>query len=385
MPTVVLTEFPQPVPADSASPSHSRPVRAFFTDSSLFKWGNLSLREDAIFMLAIAICLGVGVAAKHPAAGMIAAGGAMTVGLGAKQRIDDSRLLPMIFAALGISLSTFIGMVAGHRSFILVAIAVLGGFGYGLLASRPAGYFWVGQQCVIYMLVGSAFPSSPTASAVRSLLMLAGGTIQVLLSSILLRLSHEMRQNLLDLSRYARTEELLLRATLIQATDSLRHGRIDSGDLLYALRVAITLGASTWIYIHLHFQSGYWIPMTALLVLKPGLTDTVNRAIARTFGTMLGAVLGSFALAQIPHPSPVILAACTLICVWLAYGTLNVNYALYSTWLTAYIVFLLSLDGIAGTVIAERRTVATAIGGALALAVRLTVLRYRLHQKRSNR
>ena len=49
---------------------------------------------------------------------------------------------------------------------------------------------------------------------------------------------------------------------------------------------------STEIYRHFGFANGYWIPMTALLVLRPGLSDTASRAIARTIGTLAGAVLG---------------------------------------------------------------------------------------------
>lgn len=348
------------------------------TDSSMFEWQKLSLRADAVFMLAIAICLGVGIAAGHPGAGLIAASGAMTVGLGAKQNIDDSRLRPMIFVAFGIAFSTFVGMVAGHLQLFLVLLAALWGFGYGLLASRPVGYSWVGQECVIYMLVGSAFPFSPRAAALRAGLMLAGGAIQIISTSILLRLLKEMRRDLLDLARYVRTEELLLRASLAQTTADVRQGRFAGNGLPYALRVAVTLAVGTVIYMQLGFQSGYWIPMTALLVLKPGLTDTVNRAVARTLGTMLGAVVSSFLLAQFVHPSLSVLAICTLLCIWLAYGTLHVNYALFTVFLTGYIVFLLSLAGISGTLIAEHRTICTAIGGALALAVRLTVIHHRL-------
>jgi len=352
------------------------------TDSSLFEWTKLSLRADAVFMLAIAVCLGIGIAAGHPAAGLIAASGAMTVGLGAKQNIDDSRLRPMIFVAMGIAFSTFAGMVAGHTRFSLVLAAALWGFGYGLLASRPAGYFWVGQQCVIYLLVGSAFPFSPREAAIRAGLMLAGGAVQIVCTSVLLRLLGEMRRDLLDLARYVRTEELLLRAAVAQTTSDVREGRFGSNDLPYALRVAMTLAVSTFIYTQMPFQSGYWIPMTALLVLKPGLTDTVNRAIARTLGTMLGAILASFWLAQIVHPSLTVLAVCTLLCIWLAYGTLNVNYALFSVFLTGYIVFLLSLAGISGMEIAKHRALCTAIGGALALAVRITMIHHRLRRPR---
>jgi len=115
--------------------------------------------------------------------------------------------------------------------------------------------------------------------------------------------------------------------------------------------------------------------MTALLVLKPELTDTASRAIARMLGTMCGAIAASFLLAHI-NASSVVLASGTILFAWLAYGFLNVNYALFTTAVTSYIVFLLALNQMPGKELAERRTICTAIGAAIALCVRLIVISY---------
>ena len=80
----------------------------FLTDSLVFDWKAQSFRADLIFVLPIAICLTLGIWLGHPGAALIAAGGAFTVGFGAKQHIDESRLLPMILASLGIAAATFI-------------------------------------------------------------------------------------------------------------------------------------------------------------------------------------------------------------------------------------------------------------------------------------
>jgi hypothetical protein len=108
----------------------------FLTDSYVFDWGAQSFRAAILFILPIAICLGLGFALGHPAAGMIAAGGAFTIGFGAKQHIDESHILPMILASLGIALFTFIGMVAGHTNVILVLFAAGTAFIYGMLSLR---------------------------------------------------------------------------------------------------------------------------------------------------------------------------------------------------------------------------------------------------------
>ena len=140
----------------------------FLTDSIVFDWKAQSFRADLIFVLPLAICLILGILLGRPGAGLILAGGAFTVGFGAKQDIDASRLLPMILVSLGIGAATFVGMVAGHTNFILVLIAGGTGFAYGMLSLRQPGVSWVGQQSIVFLLVASAFPFSARAAAVRS-------------------------------------------------------------------------------------------------------------------------------------------------------------------------------------------------------------------------
>jgi Fusaric acid resistance protein-like len=358
----------------SASPP--APVAPFLSDSYVFDWRAQSFRADLIFVLPLAICLGLGIWLDHPGAALIVAGGAFTVGFGAKQHIDESHILPMILACLGIGCATFIGMVAGHTNFILVLFAACGAFVYGMLSLRQAGVSWVGQQSIVFLLVASAFPFSPRAAAVRSGLVMAGGALQIITSSILLRLLQQLRTDLLSVARYLREEHHALRLSVEQAARSVFKRSAPPSAVPYAIRLAVTVGVSTEIYRHFAFANGYWIPMTALLVLRPGLSDTANRAIARTVGTLAGAVLASFALAHLAPPPP-ILAVLALLFAWLAYSLNNVNYGLFTLCLTAYIVCLLALSSLPGNVVAYHRAISTAIGGGLALTVRLFVLRYR--------
>ena len=335
-----------------------------------------SFGSDLVLVVPIALCLGLGLQLGHPAAGMIAASGAMAVGFGAKHNIDNSPLLPMIFASIGTAAATFIGMIAGHKNFILVAVVAIAAFLYGLSTTRQAGIGWVGQQCIVFLLVASAYPFSPRYAVARASLVLAGGVLQLLCSSILLRLLTQLRADLLAVPRLMRAEQAALRSTVLNAADSATRW---PDALPYSLRLAITLGLSTEVYRELHFASGFWIPVTALMVLKLGLADTASYAIARTLGTLAGEILTSLFLFHFA-PSLVALAICTLLFAWLSYGTVNVNYALYSLVATGYIVFQLSLINLPGEVIAEQRAMATAIGGSLALFVRLAVIQ---HRKRS--
>jgi hypothetical protein len=74
-------------------------------------------------------------------------------------------------------------------------------------------------------------------------------------------------------------------------------------------------------------------------------------------------------------PSLVVLAAFTTFFAFWTFATNLINYGLFTACLTAYIVFLLSLNQIPGTVIAHRRAWCTIAGGIIALVVHLDALR----------
>ena len=347
---------------------------SYFKDSTVFQWENLTLRSDLILTLPIAICLGVGIAVGHPAAGLLAAGGAANTGFGQKHSIDESHLLPMIFVTFGMAFAGFAGVVLGHENLLLVVAAALWAFGYGMLTARPDGYSWVGQQCVITFLVASAYPAPLRAAVAQGLLLFAGGAVQLLVSSALLHLFGDLRARLFQLTRYLREEQSALRSALIETAESVRQLRFAESALPYALRLAFTVGLATEIYRRLHYQSGYWIPMTALLVQKPAFYETLSRALARVAGTLAGATLATV-LASHLHPGLWPLAALTTFFAFWCFATNGVNYGLFSLCITSYIVFLLSLNQIPGPELAHRRAACTAVGAVIAVLIHLDALR----------
>ncbi len=137
------------------------PPHPYFADLYTFNWKQLSFELPAIGAISIALCLVVGVLVGHPSAGLIAGGGAMTVAFGVNQRIADSRIAPMIFAAFAMFLSTLVGMTVGHNGYSLLLASAIWSFIYGLLTARAAGVAWVGQQAAVTLFVTSAFPAGP--------------------------------------------------------------------------------------------------------------------------------------------------------------------------------------------------------------------------------
>lgn len=364
----------------TASTSPTPPHRGYLADIYTFDWKELSFHLPAIGTIAIGLCLFAGVILGHPSAGLIAGGGAFTIGFGVNQRIADSRLWPMIAATFAMFLSTIIGMLVGHRGFTLVLAAALWGFTYGILTARAAGVSWVGQQAAITLFVASAFPANFHAALLRGLLILGGGALQILITSLCLRLLPELAANLSaihqtgvdELGHFLSSNRARYRAYL--RLRALPEELLHIPTFPFAVRMAITIAIAAEIYRHLGVQSGYWIPMTALLVQKPAFSETFSRAFLRVGGTLAGAVISTVFLVHI-RPDPFYLAAlATFFALW-SYATNSVNYGLYTLFLTSYIVFLLSLNALPGPVIAHRRALCTIAGGVIALLIHMDALR----------
>ena len=95
--------------------------------------------------------------------------------------------------------STLVGMTVGHHGYLLLLASAVWSFVYGLLSARAAGLAWVGQQAAVTLFVTSAFPAGPRAAFIRALLILAGGALQILVTSACLRLFPELKFGLLEL------------------------------------------------------------------------------------------------------------------------------------------------------------------------------------------
>jgi uncharacterized membrane protein YccC len=116
----------------------------------------------------------------------------------------------------------------------------------------------------------------------------------------------------------------------------------------------------------LPWQRGYWVTLTALVVLKPDYAATVQRGFARVGGTGLGVVLAGLLIVGL-HPSGPVLSILMAAMTWMAYATFLASYAIYSFAVTAIVVLLLTpIGGNQLSTVADRG-LDTLVGGALAL------------------
>lgn len=314
---------------------------------------------------AMAAALTVGIAMGSPRAGLVVAAGAFTAGLGSLQRIRGSCVLPMALAAIGMSVATFLGMLLGHESVLFVVLAGVWAATYALLTAVRGGTSWVAQQWAVWFLVSSAFHTNARGALARSGLIFAGGLLQTAVSGAVVRWSE----------RGCATDAVPPGPGLWESVGGLRQClSLRTPVCLYSLRMAVVVTIAAEVYRHVNYLSGYWIPMTTLLVVRAHAVQTLTRGVMRVAGTLVGAGMAGLIAAHL-HPTPTVLAALLVFFAWWAYAVLNVNYALFTLNLTAYIVFLLSLSGLPPAEVVHRRAAYTALGGALALLAYLDVFR----------
>jgi hypothetical protein len=329
-------------------------------DTFAAHWQKHNLSEGVIAMLAIGVALLGGALSGHEAAGAIAAGGAFTVGFAVFYPVLQSPILSMAICTLSMATATFAGSLSAEWTFAVMMVVAIAGLNYGLLSGLGVSAGWIGQQSAVYLVIATYFPNGPRLAAGRATMILLGGLLQIVIHLA-------FRRRLLP-----RHGAPLWKITLARARNYSRrlHEHMAWGHetLNYATRLLFTMVVATAIYRTMHLRNGYWVPMTALLVLKPQWTGTISRSLARVIGTFSGALV-AYGFAQWHHWPHAVLGIMVVLFALGCYALQAVNYALFSLSITLYIVFLFRFGGFSETAAAHLRLLNTAIGGVLALVI----------------
>ena len=133
-----------------------------------------------------------------------------------------------------------------------------------------------------------------------------------------------------------------------------------------SLRYALVLSIAMLLARHFTADRGYWIPLTAAIVLKPDFQTTFVRGFARIGGTLVGAVIATLVLALL-RGHPALEIAGILLAAAVAYLTFFPNYAIFTVAITSFVVLVLHMRGLPGTTTIYARVLDTLGGGALAM------------------
>jgi len=135
----------------------------------------------------------------------------------------------------------------------------------------------------------------------------------------------------------------------------------------HAVRLTICLTVAGAVARATGWSRSYWIPMTVVILLRPDFAGTFSRGLLRIAGTMVGLIV---ATGQIYFSPSTFVVRATLIgfCVFLLRWLGPANYGFFAAAVTAAIVLMLSLTGVAPKLLMQARAIDTLIGGVLALS-----------------
>ncbi|WP_326694299.1 FUSC family protein [Streptomyces sp. NBC_01766] len=140
----------------------------------------------------------------------------------------------------------------------------------------------------------------------------------------------------------------------------------ESAVLRHAIRTSVVAAGGYLIGIALPFGHGYWVPLAAVMVMRPDFSQTYGRAVARLCGTLLGVAFAT-AVVQLADPGPVVSGALAVLCAGLNFLLMRTGYAATSACIAAYVVFLLDMSGLELGQTIRDRVVLTLVGGLLAM------------------
>jgi hypothetical protein len=302
-------------------------------------------------MPAIAVPLVVGIVDKDLKTAVLAAAGAFSVGLGSFHQLGNSRFASMLFAALGMFVSSWVGTVAGLSGVAMIVATAAAAYVYGIVSLKSPGESWVALTCAIWLVISTGYPATGLQTVSRGLLVLTGGLLQIIFLFALWKVAgsvgpaHSISDIAEPMPRYFLT--------------ALRPG---TPQRLFAIRATVTLIGAAAIAQWTSWPNGYWIPMTALIVIRPDIQETTIKGLARVLGTMVGAGLATL-ITKIASPTPFVSELLVIVFAYACYCLLWVNYAVFAMSLTSYVVFLLSLAGLDQKSVILHRLTFTILGG----------------------
>jgi uncharacterized membrane protein YccC len=148
----------------------------------------------------------------------------------------------------------------------------------------------------------------------------------------------------------------MLRANLTTHSVAFRH----------AMRCAVCLSIALLVSRIWQLPHGYWLPMTAAIVLRPDFAATFNFGLLRVLGTILGLVVTTALLHITPNDAWTHLALMAVLCMAFRYLA-TAHYGIAVAALTGTVVIFLSFEGVhSGTAMLDR-VLNTALGSGMAL------------------
>jgi hypothetical protein len=230
----------------------------------------------------------------------------------------------------------------------MVVVATLGGYAVAVSLRMAIA----GLSLVLAFLIAQGQWLEPHQAADALVIGACGGLAQAAWAAVAWAVADRGREEPFELRRATAETVAKLRAAFDLSHPALRH----------ALRFGVALAVGVAIYRLAGFDDhGYWVPLTILFVLKPEADMTTERIAMRAAGTLAGLVLAT-ALAELLSDAVIPSTIVLTIAVALSLALLAIQYALFTTAITLYVVLLTDTLGAPALDAAGERALGTALG-----------------------
>jgi hypothetical protein len=257
-----------------------------------------------------------------------------------------------LLCAPAVGVSAALGVLTSQSAATAIlgmgAVAVLGGY----LVAVSARMGIAGLTLVLTFLVAQGLFLEPDQAWKALAIGTCGGLAQAACAAVAWAGWDRGREPPFELGRAVAQTAAQLRASLDLRSVALRH----------AIRFGAALAAGVAIYRLARIDDhGYWVPLTILFVLKPDPRQTGERIAMRAAGTVAGLVLAT-GLAELLGdaviPSTIVLSTAAA----LSFALLAIEYALFTTAITVYVVLLTDTLGAGAFEAAGERALGTVLG-----------------------
>jgi Fusaric acid resistance protein-like len=311
-----------------------------------------ALRRGALLAVPVAATLIVEFGFGAPTKGALGIG-ASICGFAGMDAPARPRAAWQAVAAVLIGLAAALGVLSSqHAITAVLAMGLLGAIaGYGFAVSLRVAICGLVVMLSLLITQGLWLPADDAGKAL--LWGTAGAFLQVLWS-LLVWVFYDRGVDEPESGWNARQAIEGLRADFNLGSPVARH----------ALRfgTALALGVAFYHVFDFH-DHGYWVPLTILFVMRPERDESYHRIVLRAVGTAAGLVIAT-ALAELIH-SDVVDGVLLGIAAGFAYGLLTVQYALFTTAITVFVVLSVDTLGEQALQAAGQRALGTVVGLAI--------------------
>ena len=120
-----------------------------------------------------------------PIAGASGALGAVVVGFASRQGVYRTRATAMIITSFAMAITAFAACLTHSNVFASIAIAIVFGFGYGVIAALGPTAITIATNSAVALAIFGSISLSPAEAAYQCSFVVAGGVLQTLLLVVL--------------------------------------------------------------------------------------------------------------------------------------------------------------------------------------------------------